>query len=1521
MKEVNTVPNVIILWKCLLTVIFALHMSFSQRLFAQCQGFFVTVDTDPPYLTYCPGDTVLAFPIITGGTGPFTYQWTTGGTDSIEVLVALENGWYTTCLTVTDANGCVAYGCKHIKPTYYDLYISENGPQCLGESVQLQVSVGPPNTFLWSTGETSNPIYVTEPGTYSVTVTDPVNGCVQELEVFAEFYPLPTPEISGPTEICDGLTATLEVVDALQYYNFYWSPFGEVTSTIEITDSGTYGVTVTDINGCAGTAEYVVEHLVGTLPALDAPPYLCPEDVGIIEVTNAGDLVSFIWSTGETTSSISGTAPETFSVTVTDINGCIESGEISIALFEVTDPVILGDAEMCVDQETVTITVDQSFAQYQWSTGEVTQSIVVSESGMYHVTVTDVNGCSTTGLHEIIAAPIPEPFIQLPPITCDSLPALLQVLGTGGPYVSYLWSPTGETTSEIVAFETGTFSVWVANAYGCTGTSFEETVVIGNGPDAGISVMPLNCNEAAILTASGEGYYDWSTGETSQSITIVNSGTYSLTVSDDNDCSDTAEVTVSISGVLEVEVLGPPSICEGESVTLNVSATFDSYLWSGGETTAEISVSQPGTYAVTVSDASGCTGVGSLTISAAPLPEPEIFGPDGFCNGDTVTLALNDAFVTILWSNGSTTQSINVTEPNLYSVVVTNASGCTGVDEWAIGTFPETEVNIVGPASICNGSSTTLAVAGAFTSIAWSTGEISPEIVINGSGTYSVVVTDSNGCTAADIHIVESGDSLSPVITVTGPPCADSIMLDAGSGYTNYLWSNSSTTSSIIVTVTGNYSVTVSDASGCSGSRDTIVSMSDPPQINISGPVGVCAGDSGILTVSPGFTSYVWSNGATTDSIIVTESGNYSVLVTDTNGCTATANASFESFPTPVVDILGPASMCTGNSTTLSVSGSFSEVAWSTGETTPGIIVSGSGTYQVVVTDSNGCTATDVHLMEIADSLSPVITVSGPMCDGQAILDVGVGYNAYVWSNGSTTSAITVTASGNYAVTVSDLGGCTGQDIINITIPVPPQVSITGPPAACEGNPGTLIASLGFLSYAWSTGETTESITVSSTGDYVVVVTDTNGCTATASHAFEEFPLPTVEITGPGFMCNGDITSLNISGSFAQITWSTGETGNSISVTQGGLYAILVTDANGCTATSELVVTELQTDYTFEQIEACSVQDTGTVEVVLINQYGCDSIVTINTVLTPTLSTDISMSACMGESVIFNGVEIAAGTSQQFIYTASNGCDSLVTVTVAELPPVDFDLRATATCPNVSDGTIEISVHHETPPLCLFALNGSVPQTDSVFSNLPGGKYSVLVLDHNGCTYDATIEVPESTLAEVVVEDQELGCDEPMAVLEPTVMAGNIAEIKWQWSNGSTQPWIEVNSPGRYSVMVDDGCTEQKFTINVDWAAELQKENFFFVPNVFSPNNDGINEQLQVFPGPDLIIRNFEFRIFDRWGNLMFGTNNIEDSWDGIFRGSHMEPGVYVWYIKGEVDVCGMRDFNVLNKGDVTIVR
>ncbi|MBK7409490.1 MAG: hypothetical protein IPJ40_16500 [Saprospirales bacterium] len=224
----------------------------------------------------------------------------------------------------------------------------------------------------------------------------------------------------------------------------------------------------------------------------------------------------------------------------------------------------------------------------------------------------------------------------------------------------------------------------------------------------------------------------------------------------------------------------------------------------------------------------------------------------------------------------------------------------------------------------------------------------------------------------------------------------------------------------------------------------------------------------------------------------------------------------------------------------------------------------------------------------------PVIVIDTFNCDETATLDAGQGYASYLWSNGATTPAITVSTNGSYTVTVGDSLGCIGIGGVNLVIPQPPQVTILGAASLCQGDETTLSAPGNFAQYLWSTGDMTPQITIS----------------------------------------------------------------------QGGVYAVTVSDANGCTASADWTVTQLQTDYVFFQTIACSPQDTGTVQVVLINQFGCDSILVTTTILEQPVFTNIEMNVCEGESVLFNGVEIQAGNAQDFIFTGANGCDSIVTVHV-----------------------------------------------------------------------------------------------------------------------------------------------------------------------------------------------------------------------------------------------------------------
>ena len=1564
------------------TLILATGLLSNDRVYGQCQGFEVTI-TAPSSATVCIGDNITAVSQVIGGTPPYTYSWMTGGTGPTETVVAAPTS-NTFSVTVVDANGCAAISNTiYVKPVYTHSELEFGfGNLCIGQGgMQLEIEESYGASFLWSTGETTDRIWVTESGYYSVTLTDP-NGCQISFDTNLIFIPPPVAEIEGPVNLCNGQLGTLDVLGG-PFYLFDWAS-GEDTPSISIDGPGEYQVTVTDFQFCTDEASIEIVPFPTPPPILNVPSFLCPHSAGTAELVNVQDYVAFNWSNGESSHAIPVFPGDTYAVTVTEADGCTEVGSISIAEYPVFSPFITGEAEICEGQQSVELTALPPFESYLWSTTETTQSISVSAANDYFLTVTDINGCTSEGIFVISPNEIPQPSIQSSG-TCSGEPMELAV--ESGPFTSYNWS-NGDTSSMIDVGQPGSYAVTVTNESGCTGSATVE-INLSNGPTASINYSPSPRTESAQITASGGNFYDWSNGDTTAAITVTTNGSYTVTVTDWAGCTATAEEEVTIPDIPQASITGPPELCTGALATLTASDGFVQYLWSGGETTADISISQPGTYSVTVTDDHGCTATAIQSVANTPNPEPEISGPIGICQGSTVILGLNQPFPQMTWSTGSEQSSIEVSHPGVYSIIVTDENGCTGTGQWELSNFELPTVDITGPLSICHGSTTVYSVTDNFAQIIWNTGETAASINASLPGVYGVTVTDTNGCTSDDTQTLETGTSLSPVITISSTSCQGTINLDAGGGYDGYLWSDGSSDPIVTVNTDGVFYVTVSDGMGCSGEDDITVVIPTAPEVDIDGPSIICEGTSATLTADSGFSIYNWSNGETTANIDVSQDGIYTVTATDTNGCTAEASLLFGTSPTPELNITGPASFCTGDQVQLMASGNFFGVVWSTGESTTDIYVDQPGSYSVLATDVNGCTTEALYELTVNGNLSPNIMASDFSCDGWAVLDAQGGYNDYLWSNGETGSAITVHADGTYFVTVGDGNGCVGMDSLSVNLLTAPIVELFGDPFICAGNSTEYSVPDNFTQILWSTGETAPSIMASSPGNYSVTVADANGCTASDEQFLEVFDflepnittsytncdgtatldagagydgylwsdgsvdptmtissngayevtvsgtngctgtaeievfipdLPVINISGALTLCEGEHATLAVPGTFEQYLWNTGENTPSIVVSQGGTYSVTVSDAYGCTATDTWTLEQLQTDFTVVNAEACSPQDTGTVEVLLTNLFGCDSVIIINTTLAPGAVTEVELSACAGEFTEFNGIPIAAGMTQQFIYNAINGCDSMVTVTVNALPSVTFDLTTEASCWNTMNGAIQVEPQSGTAPYQYTLNNGSL-QPSSVFVDLPSGPFNVLVSDANGCVSEQMVNIGQLQPTEIEVDAPDLTCDDPTVYLQPVVVAGTLGNIHWLWDDGSTQPWLLVEQPGQFTLQVDDGCEIQELSVQVSWAETTMDQNLFYIPNSFSPNHDGINDEFKVYPSQDLVVRSLEFKVFDRWGDMVFGTADVNEGWDGMHRQVQKQPGVYAWYVKAEAELCNGQEVHFYQEGGVTIIR
>ncbi len=575
-----------------------------------------------------------------------------------------------------------------------------------------------------------------------------------------------------------------------------------------------------------------------------------------------------------------------------------------------------------------------------------------------------------------------------------------------------------------------------------------------------------------------------------------------MTVTNAAGCSSVCSRAVIVSPLPVCTITGAVSICFGQSTQLCVPAGAASYLWSTGGTGNCISVSAAGTYAVTVTSAAGCSSVCSVSVDVNPLPTCSITGNPSICAGQSTQLCVPAGAASYLWSNGATTNCITVNTAGTYAVTVTNADGCSSICSQAVVVTPLPICTITGDLSICTGQSTQLCVPAGAASYLWSNGGTTNCINVNAAGSYTVTVTNAGGCSSICSVIVNA--SPLPVCTITGNNliCAgQSTQLCVPAGAASYLWSNGATTNCITVSTAGTYAVTVTNADGCSSICSQAVTIVPPPICTISGNLSICSGQSTLLCVPAGAGSYLWNTGATTNCITVNTAGTYAVTVTNTGGCSSVCSVLVVMPPPPVCTITGDISICQGQSTQLCVPAGAASYLWNTGATTNCITVSTAGLYTVIVTDVNGCSSVCSTTLTVTPL--PVCTITGDnfVCAAGQLTEICVppGAAAYLWSTGETTNCITVSA-GTYSVTVTDENGCSSVCNKTIAINPTPVCTITGDDFICaEGQSTELCVAPGAIAYLWSTGATTNCITINTAGTYSVTVTNAGGCISICS--------------------------------------------------------------------------------------------------------------------------------------------------------------------------------------------------------------------------------------------------------------------------------------------------------------------------------------------------------------------------------------------------------------------------------------
>ncbi len=576
-------------------------------------------------------------------------------------------------------------------------------------------------------------------------------------------------------------------------------------------------------------------------------------------------------------------------------------------------------------------------------------------------------------------------------------------------------------------------------------------------------------------------------------------------------------------------------------------------------------------------------------------------GPTTFCTGGSVTLTAN-AGSSYLWTpGGQTTGSITVTQSGSYSVTVVNSAGVSitsaPVTVTAGSTTSSPTISASGSTTFCSSSSVTLTSSSAGTYL-WSNGATTQSITVNQSGNYTVSITSGN-CSATSLAttVTATAAPALPTVSSSGPltSCTGNSIILTSSNAAGYLWSTGSTNSSITVNASGTYWVRVFSSGNCYNQSANVVvtaaSAPATPLVNASGSLSLCPGSNVILSTAYNSSGYLWSNGATTQTITVSSAGTYWVKIFNATNCSAQSTNTVVTTNTnniPVITAGGSVNLCSGNSVTLT-SSSAGNYDWSTGATTQSITVSTAGIYWVR-TGTGSCIVQSNDLTVTTNGAAiPIISASGALeiCQGSSVVLTASSAGGYLWSTGETTQSIEVNTSGSYWVRGYQSGNCFAQSVSHavtvLATPATPIISTSGAVALTPSNPTVTLTSSAGTSYSWTNGATTQSITVNIPGTYSVTITGSSGCTSSStpiivtSTACTPPAVPAISLSGSSVLQPGQSVALTSTAAIGYL-WSTGETTKSIVVATAGTYTVRVYSSANCFSTSRpIIITEATT--------------------------------------------------------------------------------------------------------------------------------------------------------------------------------------------------------------------------------------------------------------------------------------------------------------------------------------------------------
>ena len=1375
-------------------------------------------------------------------------------------------------------------------------------------------------------------------------------------------------------------------------------------------EGGDYSIQVIDDLACAATIIVTVpepDTLMSSELTIDSVSCFGFSDgQGTVTVLGGTPTAnySFLWSTGSTDSIATNLVVGENYVTITDGNGCSVMDTIMIEEPAILTASIMSPAVIeCAGANTGEATVDPmggtSPYNFDWGTNANNQNTATATAliaaELYIVTVTDANNCETLASVSLTEnAPITFSNTSSTDASCnginDGTATVTPAGGAGG--FTYEWVD-GQTTQMADTLTVGTFSVTVSDALGCTA----DTTVSISSPNAmliGQTTMLTNCFDSSdggvVLSPAGgtPGYtYAWSDGGAATiSRNDLAGGNYQVTVTDANMCFEIVDVEIFTPSEMMIQLAVDNNVsCGGGadgSATVSGSggAGGIDFVWSGGTNPMNPTVMGLGAgwVTVTATDANGCIKIDSIELTEPTPISLTSDSTDVTCNGlstGTASVIASGGASNFLYqwdanANNQITPIASTLSVGTYTVTVTDGNNCEAtiaveVLEPPVLTVTATEVDAK-CFGVADGESV-VSPAGGTPNYAyeWSDGSIEKDRTDFVAGTYTVTVTDTNGCMATTSITIDSPTELTVGLTGIDIECFNqntgSVTATANGGAGTYMYEWNDTNNQTTVTasnlISGTYTLTVTDANMCTATE--MIVLNQPTEFSISNATVTdvdcnTANTGGVdITITGGVGSlvYSWTGGTTMEDLSSVVAGTYTVLVTDANMCTVQETYIIEEPDALSLNFNSTNVGCfMGNDGAIDVdvqggAGNYSYL-WTfpdgSTNTPEDLQTIEAGTYTVQVTDGNGCMISDmVTITQPATGVSLTMSPDDLICfqatDGTLTVTPSGGtapYN-YIWSdtNNQPTQTANNLPTGTYTVTVSDASNCTFTASAIVDQQPEITVNLSQDGASCHNTTdgsatienimlGNTPANLSDYTITWNTSPVQNSVSASGLDGgetYTVVVTNSLGCTASASIGIDQPAEVFAEIvTSTDVVCkdgsDGTATATG-SGGTAPYTyaWNVGSqiTETAISL-QAGNYIVTVFDANGCTATNSVTINEPDaleirgfdiTDVT------CKFGSTGSLTVTVEGGNSPYNYTWSNGFGIPTIS-DLSAS---NYSVTVSDI---------------NGCTVVGDATVREpteelTGQIDF---SDVTCFDGSDGQIFMIPEGGTPPYT-YTIDGMNYNGSPTQLGLVAGAYpNVAILDANGCEHlfsPITISQPPAVSVNLGA-DTTIIFGEGLWIVPELNVSGNLT---YDWSpadheslncNDCEVAFLDsLNSQTSFQLVVTDenGCRGSDIiTVFVRKLREL------LVPTAFSPNGDNVNDMLLVHGRKGS--RVLSFQVFDRWGELVFEggdfpVNDVDSGWDGTFKGQGMNPGIYVWQVEVEYED-GEKE---VYKGSTTLIK